>query len=209
MTAVGLPRTPYVPQPGDVVLFSDANLFWKAMYAIALTGKPGHSGLIVAMPDGGTGIFECGYDDTPWMRVVPVAERLRSFKGCVWVRRPKCALTAEQACRLTEFALVARDRPYALARFAGQLTPLRSRGPVKTWFVGKPKGIGGRYQCAEGVLEALVYAGLLPAETTRPAATYPRDLFFDSSPNLYIHKHPPLAARWEPPARYSHFTIEP
>ena len=69
--------------------------------------------------------------------------------------------------------------------------------------MGKPKGPGGRYHCAQAALEGLVYAGLLDPETTRPSATFPRDMFFDRSPIPYIDKHLHLDQGWEVPALWT------
>ena len=196
------PRSPYQPQPGDVLLFSDTNLFWASLYAIALTGKPGHGGIVVRMADGRLGVFESGYNDTLVTQVTPLERRLAEYRGSVWVRTRSVPLTDEQSRLLSEFAAAA-DPGYALLRFGLQITPFRSRGPIRTAFFGKPIGIGRRYHCASAVLEAAVYAGLLPADTTRPWATYPRDLFFDRSSNRYVDRHLDLrAAGWEPPARW-------
>src|SRR5262245_6716661 len=43
------PAVAYSPEPGDVLLFSDTNLFWTTLYRIARTGKPGHTALVVRM----------------------------------------------------------------------------------------------------------------------------------------------------------------
>jgi hypothetical protein len=198
--AVRLPLTPYEPQAGDVVLFSDANFVWKAFYALAFTGTPGHSGMIVRMQDGLPGVIEAGYGDSVWVRLTPLDKRLCEFKGTTWIRRRKTPVTAEQSRVLTEFSEVIDGRRYSVTRLLMQLTPLSARGPIKTKFLGKPKGIRNSYICSEAVVEGLVMAGLVDAETARPAATFPRDLFFDSSPNRYIDRHPPLLHGWEPPA---------
>jgi len=52
------------------------------------------------------------------------------------------------------------------------------------------------------VTESCVAAGLMHATTARPAATYPRDLFFGHSLNLYLDEHLCLD-EWDPPARWS------
>src|SRR5262249_27651199 len=128
-------------------------------------------------------------------------------EGRVWVRRRACPLTPEQSAKLTEFALAVDGRNFALARLGGQLTPFRSRGPGRTAFVGKPQGPDrNNYYCSELVAEACVYAGLLDARTMRPAATYPRDLFMDHSPNLWLNKYLKLAPTWDPPARWTSWT---
>jgi hypothetical protein len=84
----------------------------------------------------------------------------------------------------------------------GQLTIFRSRGDWRTEYVGGPHGDRFSYFCSELVSEACVAAGLLDCETTRPAAMYPRDLFFGRSTNAYIDKHLDMSA-WAPPARWT------
>ena len=71
----------------------------------------------------------------------------------------------------------------------GQVTPFRARGPLRTWIVGKPHGDRDDWFCSELVTESCVAAGLMDAATARPAATYPRDLFYGRSFNLYLDKH--------------------
>jgi hypothetical protein len=88
-----------------------------------------------------------------------------------------------------------------------QLTVFRSRGPIRTEFVGKPHGLDrNSFFCSELVTEACVYAGLMDAETARPSATYPRDLYMDASLNPYLNKHLKLAPCWDPPARWTTWT---
>jgi hypothetical protein len=74
---------------------------------------------------------------------------------------------------------------------------------VRTRWVGAPHGERRSYFCSELVVEACIAAGLTDPATARPAATYPRDLFFDRSPNPYLDEHPPLGDGWEPPARWT------
>ncbi len=197
-----IPRWPavgYAPKAGDILLLSDTNRFWTTLYRFALTGKPGHAGVIVTMPDGGLGVLEAGYNDTLWTRITPLAYRINQYHGTVWVRQRKVALTPEEDRRLTYFAAVANGGRYAVGQFGLQITPFRNRGPLRTYFVGKPKGLDDRFFCAEETVEALAYAGLIDRRTARPSATFPQDLFYDRSRNLYIDRHPPLAEGWEPP----------
>lgn len=49
-------------------------------------------------------------------------------------------------------------------------------------------------------METCVHVHLLSAEITRPSATYPEDMFFDKSKNLYLNSHFTLADGWQPPA---------
>jgi len=198
-----LPARDYQPQPGDVLIMSNTNLAWSVLYKLAFTGKPGHASVVVRLPCGRPGILEAGMHDSLWTNCVPAEERLNSYQGTIWIRRRKAPLTECENRRLTEFAEFARGNRYNVLGLGRQITPFRTRGPIRTYFVGHPRGPGHKYFCAEAVLEALVYAGLLDADTTRPSATYPKDLFFDNSPNLYIKKHPPLACGWETPSLWT------
>jgi hypothetical protein len=200
------PARPYVPQPGDIVMSTDTSRFWKIMHNLAGTSHPTHSMIVFAYPDGRLGILEGGPHDTLKCRALEALPHMFSYEGegRVWVRRRAVPLTPEQSCRLTEFALAADGRRFALGRLAQQLTVTRTRGPIRTAFVGRPHGLErGSYFCSELVTEALVYAGLIDGRTARPSATYPRDLYMDHSPNPYLNRHLILAPCWDPPARWT------
>lgn len=204
-----LPTREYVPQPGDIVLSADTSTFWLLMHNLAGTSHPTHSMIVVALPDGQMGILEGGPHDTLRCRVLEALPHMFSYEaeGRVWVRRRACPLTPEQSARLTEFALAVKDRDFSLRRLAVQLTTLRARGPIRTAFVGKPVGLDREaYYCAELVVEACVYAGLMDPRTARPSATYPRDLFMDRSLNPWLNKYLKLAPEWDPPARWTSWT---
>src|SRR5262249_43620254 len=123
-------------------------------------------------------------------------------RGPVWIRKRKCPLTPEQEAALAAFALRQEWKRFALVRLAGQLTPFRSRGPLRTFFIGRPNGDRDSYFCSELVRESLCAAGLIDSKTARPCCTYPHDLFYDWSFNLYLLTHFSLAHGWEPPARW-------
>lgn len=198
-----LPAEPYSPQIGDLLLPSDPNVGWSIAYAIAGTGRPGHSAVVVALPDGSPAILEAGTSDKAVVAVTPLQTWLCKYKGKVWVRRRKTPIAPDQSARLTEFALLNDKKRYAVLRLVGQLTPFRARGYVRTTYIGKPHGIRRTYYCSEIVVEAMVYAGLLDAETARPTATYPRDMFFDRSHIPYIDRHLGLACGWHVPALWT------
>jgi hypothetical protein len=105
---------------------------------------------------------------------------------------------------LTEFALAQDGKRFALFRLGVQLTPFRTRGPLRTYFMGSPHGGNRRsYFCSELVSEACVAAGLLDPARTRPSATYPRDLFFGRSFNRFLNRHLEINEGWLPPARWT------
>jgi len=202
-----VPRPPangYAPKAGDVLLLSDTNRFWTFLFRLALSGKPGHNGVVVTMPDGRLGFLEAGYNDTLYTRVTPLDYRINMYRGFIWVRPRETPLTPEQDRRLTEFAVTADGTRYAIGKYFSQAFLLtRARGPLRTAFLGKPTGIGHRYYCSEEVLEALIYAGAIDGHTARPIATFPQDLFYDRSRNRFIDRHPPLAADWAPPSLWT------
>jgi hypothetical protein len=199
------PAVAYLPQPGDVLLATDCNRFWAVTHNLAFAFEPHNSALIVRRCDGSLGVLEAGPNDTTHCRILPLLPHLQEYydKGPVWIRKRKVPLTPEQCDVLTTFAERQDGKFFALGRLLGQLTPLRSRGPLRTYVVGRPHGDRLGYYCAELVCEALCACGALDPHTTRPCATYPHDLFFDQSYNLYISHHLPLACDWEPPARWS------
>jgi hypothetical protein len=200
-----LPAEPYTPQPGDIMLCTDRLFFWKFTFSISFAGDPHHSGIVFRRPDGSLALLEAGPHDTLHCRVLDVMAHLRSYEeeGPVWIRRRRTPITPDQSARLTEWAMAQNGKRFALVRLGGQLTPLRSRGPLRTWFMGKSHGNRHSYFCSELLMESMVAAGLIDAKTARPCATYPRDVFFDHSRNLYINKTLNLSACWYPPARWT------
>lgn len=202
------PVREYVPQPGDIVMATGDSLFWTTMHAVTLYGPPTHSMIVFAMPDGRPAILEGGPHWADRCRLLEAIPHLASYEdvGCrVWVRRRSCPLTPCQSARLTEFCLSMNDRGFAMGRLALQLTPMRPRGPLRTAFVGRPRGPDrSAYFCSELVVEACVYAGIMDRETSRPAATFPRDLFFGGSRNLYLLRHmKAMNVTWDAPARWT------
>jgi hypothetical protein len=199
------PAVCYLPQPGDLMLRLDGSKFWRVTHYMALAFDPNGSGIVFARPDGSLAILEAGPNDTRWVGCLDMLPHLTESAdaGKVWVRRRKVPLTPEQSACLTAFALEEEGKRFALRRLAGQLTPFRSRGPLRTRFVGGPHGDRSNYFCSELVCEACVAAGLLDPERTRPAATYPRDLFYGRSFNPFIDHHLDVNLFWEPPARWT------
>jgi hypothetical protein len=199
------PARPYCPQPGDIFLATDASLGARLGHRLAFTGPPQHSGIIFAQRDGSIALLEAGPHNTLRIRAKDVLPHLASY-ACiakVYIRQRCSPLSCEQSDRLTCFALAQDGKPFALIRLGGQLTPLRSRGPLRTFFVGGPHGDRRNYFCSELVMEACVAAGLLDPARTRPAATYPRDIFFGDSLNPFLHQNLDINSQWQPPARWT------
>jgi hypothetical protein len=199
------PTEPYVPQPGDIFLSTD-----QAIWAICghwLAGGAGvhHSGIIFRRSDGRMGLIEAGPFNSVQIEVMDPIEHMHAHVAAgdkVWIRRRAVPLTEEESARLTAFVEAQNGKPFATWRLMGQVTLLRSRGPIRTWFIGKPHGVRDCYFCSELVTESCVAAGLIDPEIARPPATYPRDLFYDHSFNWYLDRHFKLAPCWCPPARW-------
>ena len=122
----------YEPKPGDILLMSNTTPFWTTLYRLALTGRPGHSGIVVTMPDGKLGVLEAGFNDTTRTRITPLEYRLAQYPGSIWIRQRIVPLTPEQDASLTAFAvLAAQNTRYAVGRFALQITPFSGRGPLR------------------------------------------------------------------------------
>ncbi len=199
------PFTPYTPQPGDIFLGTDQRTWFRMGHTIAGAKGVHHSGMVFARPDGTLGLIEAGPFRKMDVNIMDPYEHMSKHVAVgdsVWIRQRRTPLTPEQSALLTEFAMRQDGKPFALARWLIQVTPLRVRGPVRTRYVGKPYGDRPRWWCSEMVVESFVYAGILDAETARPAATYPNDLFFGRSFNLYVNSHLDLEPGWHPPARW-------
>ncbi len=198
------PAVPYAPQAGDIFICTGCEMWAKVGHWAAGTGAPQHSGIIFLRPDGRPALLEGGPNNTLHCRTLEVIPQLEGYakKERVWIRRRRVPLTAEQSEALTCFALSADGKRFALWRMFAQVTPFRSRGDWRTEYLGGPHGDRCSYFCSELVTESCVAAGLLDACTTRPAAMYPRDLFFGRSTNAYIDKHLDMS-EWDPPARWT------
>lgn len=196
----------YLPQPGEIMLVTDPNVFWTITHNMGFAGQPHGSGIVVARPDGSLGILEAGPNDTLWVGISDLLPHLKEYddKGQVWIRKRRTPLTQQQSAQLTDFAMRQNGKRFALIRLGAQLTLIRNRGPLRTYFLGKPNGDRSSYFCSELVTESLVAAGLMDAKIARPSATYPHDLFFDQSYNLYINSHYRLQDDWFPPSRWTY-----
>jgi hypothetical protein len=206
-----LPAEPYAPQPGDLFFAATPDVIMRLGHHLAGAADPHHSGIVFARADGSLAILEAGPFNSLVVTGWDVMEHLLAYEKTerVWVRRRKCPLTPEQGGRLTAFCTAQVGKPFATLRVGAQLTPFRTRGPIRTTYCGKVHGDRDKWFCSELVTESLAATGLIDAETARPSATYPRDLFFDRSPNRWIDEHLDLSAGWYPPARWTSAPLVP
>jgi hypothetical protein len=201
------PAVPYCPQPGDIFLSTDQEWWAKAGHWLAGGKGLHHCGIMFRRSDGRMALIEAGPFNSVQIETLDPVEHMTKHLCAgdrVYVRRRCVPLTPEQSCRLTAFAECQEGKRFATLRLLRQITPLRTRGQVRTYFMGYPSGNQDKYFCAELCLECCVAAGLLDPETTRPSATYPRDIFFGHSKIRYLDEHLPLeCAGWCVPARWT------
>ncbi len=58
------------PGPGDIMLATDDNFFWKITHDLALAFEPHGSGIFFHRPDGQLAILEAGPNDTLFIRAI-------------------------------------------------------------------------------------------------------------------------------------------
>lgn len=182
----------YQPREGDLIFFTNRNLFMFLALGLARTGHPHHAGIVVGDFEGRPALLEAGCITVRGQHValLDVSRRLHGFveKGddhIVWVRRVKRPLTPDESARLSGFAWSQLGKPYASClRLALIALPGHPGG-------GCRPGQGDWY-CSELAAAALFAAGLWPAPAP-PAHVVPADLFFGRAPDCL----------WEPPARWT------
>jgi hypothetical protein len=205
------PAEPYLPRPGDIYLATDQCKIIQAGHCLATSGAPHHSGIVIVGPDGGMAILESGPFNTLHVAIVDFQHDLEKHEQRgekIWIRRRRSPLSPQQSVELTAWAVAQNGKRFAAGRMLLQLTPFRGRGPLRTYVLAAPHGERDSYFCSELVLETCVHIGLLSSSTTRPSATYPRDLFFDASSNYFLNTHFTLAPDWYPPARWASSPVE-
>jgi hypothetical protein len=201
-----LPAEPYLPQAGDLFLATDYRPILQFGHRLAGAKDLHRSGIVIQLPDGQMALAEAGPFEEVHVCISDLLPQLCAYtaKEKVWIRRRCVPLTPEQSQRLTDFALRQCGKRFAKWRMLSQCWPLRSRGQLRTFVIGKPHGDRCSYFCSEFVAEAGVAAGIFDPCRTRPSATYPCDLFYAKSCNLFLRLRfdPELNAGWCPPARW-------
>ncbi len=191
---------PYEPHEGDLVLYDDHSPHWRRLYHMAGTDMPDHSGIVVRLPDGRLQLLESAPDDGHLaglhVCLLEPLPRLHQFEGTIFIRRIKCPLSPEQSARLTEFALDAQGKRYALIRMLLQGTPFRARGSWRKALLGKTDLHRSSYFCSELVVAAGTAAGLFDPKVHFANAMYPRDMIYDDCYDLSATWLP--AGIWSP-----------
>jgi hypothetical protein len=200
------PQSPYYPQAGDLVFSVSKSFILRLGHAASGAGEPSHSAHVFRRPDGSWAVMEAGPYDIAIITARDLVGHLGAYhgRGHVWIR-PRCTpLTPEQDCRLTACSIKQEGKPFARLRVYRQVTPLKVRGRLRSEVLGESHGTDRpRYYCAELVTEAMIDADVIPAEDTRPPATYPSDLFYDGSKIPFLDRSFRLSRfGWGVPSRW-------
>jgi hypothetical protein len=182
-------RMPYVPQPGDLVLFHHHSYAVNALYYLGFCGGTTHSGIVVAHPRGGVVMLEAPFLEP--VTFVDLASRVAAYKGRVEIRRRKIPLTEQQSARLTAFACAQLGKPFHLP---GMLLP------TVTWpldlfqdhCVSDKELNPPNWICSELVIAATIAAGLVTPCGVKPACVCADDLRTDRILDLSCGWWPPL-----------------
>lgn len=190
----------YQPREADLVFFDDRNSAWMALFAYAGTGPPLHMGIVVKKPDGKLAILEAGPDDTVWVKLLDLPERLhqfhKDFKGEITIRRCKKELTADQSKELTKFAKAQDGKRYAIGRLLLQGTSLRPRGPIREKVLGATVLDRDAWICSELAVAAGTVVKLFDPKVVPANTVYPKDLVDNARFDLSANWHD--AAIWLP-----------
>src|SRR5207245_8578100 len=88
------PAVAYLPQPGDIMLATDGNFFWKITHDLALAFEPHNSAIVIARRDGSLATLEAGPNDTVRINALDMLPHLKEYsdKGPVWIRKRRSPL---------------------------------------------------------------------------------------------------------------------
>jgi hypothetical protein len=194
---------PYCPHEGEVILWDDNSLIWKALFLCAGSRPPSHSCIVVLRPDGTPALLEATFNQHMGCRVclADPLKRMQSFKGAIYVRRLKCPLSPGQSANLTQFALLQEGKRFAFGRMILEGTPFCARGTVRNKCFGKTDLNRSSWMCSELVVAAGTVAGLFDPMVHHANAILPADLLDDRTYDL--------SGTWMPAAKWSSVPCAP
>lgn len=184
----------YQPQEGDILMTTSKERAYAIIWALAGTGHPYHSAIVVRRSTGQLELFEIGGGASHSATLRALPERLTDLfqdyvgkQAAAWIRRRKAPLTREQSAKLTAFAESQLGKRFApRPEFLG-LVPTRGR----VYRSGDPKQ--PTWICSEMVLAGIEQAGMLPPGTiSNPGRLSPQHLFYDRGIDLSGCWMPPL-----------------
>lgn len=175
-------KIPYVPQPGDIILFSHRNPLAHVIYTMGLCGGGfTHAAMIVNDADGKAVMYESPLFHPAVM--VDFEDRLRKYTGKIYVRRRLYPLTDEQNDRLTTFAVSQNGKPYDTL---GLLLPPILPPTRFRWERGMTQKDLEKthWMCTSLVVGGCVAAGIMNPSVARPEGVCASDLYLDTDLDL-------------------------
>jgi hypothetical protein len=196
-----LETIPYLPQPGDILLFDDENPFYHFLFTLRGAGPPVHVAIAFARPDGSPALLDLTGPTVRTGRVslLEVMPRLETYPGVILVRRLRKPLSPAQCADLCAFATVQQGKEFALGRMLLQATPFCCRNGLRHCLFAGTCMNRERWLCSELVVAAATAAHILDPRTFPANSIYPGDLAYDTkydlsglyqSPVLWVAKPP-------------------
>jgi hypothetical protein len=197
-----LETVPYIPQPGDILLFDDENPLYHFLFSLRGAGPPVHVAIAFALPDGRPALLDL---TGPTVRagkvsLLEVMPRLEGYHGVIMVRRLRCPLTPQQSLDLFQFAAAQQGKDFALGRMLLQGTPFNCRCGLRHYFFAGTCMDRTRWLCSELVVAAATAAHILDPKTFPANSIYPGDLAYDQKYDLSGAYQAPVLWVAHPPA---------
>ncbi len=197
-----LEPAPYLPQPGDILLFDDENPLYHFLFSLRGAGPPVHVAIAFARSDGSPALLDLTGPTVRAGRVslLEVMPRLENYHGVILVRRLRCPLSPGQCADLCQFALAQQGKEFALGRMLLQGTPFCCRTGLRHYLFAGTCMNRERWLCSELVVAAATAAQILEPSAFPANSIYPGDLAYDNkydlsrlyqAPVLWVPKPPP------------------
>ena len=168
---------PYIPQPGDIIVFRSRSLYIRIAYCLSTAGGATHCGLVVKRPNGSLGLLEAPGPRFPVMSS-DLPSRFSYYDGKIWVRHRRASLTEQESAALTAFACGQIGKHFNMRVVAAPVFGKPVRSPQDRCTC--PKELNQeRWFCSELLAAALVNAGQLDPFVARPRFTDPEDIASD------------------------------
>ncbi len=180
---------PYEPSAGDLMFFDEYKPHWMILYKLVGSDRPHHAALIFRRPNGEFATVEAGPNDTLRCRTLPLLPRLQEFQGTLHIRRVKAPITKEQEATLAKWAHEQDGKRYALGRLALQMTPIRTRQPLRKELFGATFTDRSAYMCAELAVAGGTMVGLFDPAKHKGNTIYPRDILHDDNYDISAKYH--------------------
>jgi hypothetical protein len=172
---------PYLPRPGDILLFDDEDPLHHFLLGLKNAGPPVHAAIAYAREDGTPGLLDLTGPTLQSAKVslLDVMPRLVKYHGEIMVRRILQPMTPEQCAALRSFAQQQQGKEFAMGRMLLQGTPFCCRYGLRHLLFAGTTMDRTRWLCSELVVAGAITAHILDARRFPANCMYPRDLAFD------------------------------